>query len=595
MLGEVLSSHGLLAQGRDLGIAVAAGLNGDNSPEPGRLVVTMQGDLADNFARRPLQVWNFGHVIDQSPRCAAAWSAGVRSGDSQVIDGMRACGDIAAHDEADNPSMAQIGSGLVLLLCGTILLLFGAYLAIKIIWAALDSIYHGFMAILGFAAGGFVYGPTQTFLVRNVVDSVVAAGRMAAYTIFVGVYVLFLGNLFAQAQGQVMVVLVLGAVVEIIAILQLRRLSAGLSRGDNWIANRFALAIQNGGSGSGSGAGGGQALGMGNAGASNSMSMLGVLAAASTINGSPITAWAAGGRLNPLSPFSWMEYVDKKTKAKGLATKDLRDASHGGLYDRVAAAEFARRGVHDSGFRHNSVDAAAFAAENVAHESGLVGAAMPHALKMAKIPWKRATKATKVEADIVRHADRESLASGHLARVVAAHKHFERYHLNSEWVSESLAGLKAHVARYRGDYGGGVRISPELQALGAEYLNNPTKQWIDELQQIANGDTSNIRSALAGHNWTMNETDPDRLRDWIANEHALRVQAATAWVAENPTDFERIRVLRSEIDRAAQTDQWQSGRNVTGANSLAQPDYVARPLSPIPDRLLRHYRNPGKP
>jgi hypothetical protein len=33
--------------------------------------------------------------------------------------------------------------------------LFAAYLGLKIIKAALDASYHGFMSIFGFAAGGF--------------------------------------------------------------------------------------------------------------------------------------------------------------------------------------------------------------------------------------------------------------------------------------------------------------------------------------------------------------------------------------------------------------------------------------------------------
>ncbi|WP_157172391.1 hypothetical protein [Nocardia pneumoniae] len=573
-LGDVLSAHGLLAQGRDLGISVAAGLNGNNNPNPAQLVATMQEDLADNFARRPVQVWNFGHVIDQSPRCAAAWSAAVRTGDDdRVINSMRACGDTAAYDEADNPSMAQIGSGLVLLLCGTILLLFGIYLAIKIMWAALDAVYHGFMTIFGFAAGGFVYGPTQTFLVRNLVDSFIAAARMAVYTIFLGVYVLFLGNLFHQAQDQVGVVLVLGAFVEIIALLQLRRLSAGLVRGNEWIANRFALAIQSGGMNQGSG--GGMALGMGNAGAGNSMSPLGVLAAASTINNSPITGWLAG-RNNPLSRLSWLDHLDKKNKAKGLATRDLREAVHGVLYDRVSLAEVARKGIAESGARRGSQLAAAFAAEYVTHDAGGT-AGVDYALKMAGVPVKRRAPAKMAQVDIERHVDKEALASKHIGRVLAATKYFERDYLVPELADARLSALMANVNRYRYEYSNPVTISKRLESLGKSYLDRPTKEFIDNLQKAADG----VPDVLVD-GWSLSQTAADRLRDWMAYEHPRRVQAAANWVAENPTEFERIRRLRSEVDKAAQTDQWQNGRNITGNTSLPQPDTVLHPLLPIP-------------
>jgi hypothetical protein len=228
-LADVLSSDGLLAQGRNLGLAVAAGLNGNDNPNPTQLVTTMQQDLADNFARRPVQVWNFGHVIDDQPACRSVWSAGMAAGDEdRVRKGMRTCGDSAAHAKAENPSMGQVGTGLMLLICGGILLVFAAVLGVRVIKAALDTIYHGFMSTFGFAAGGFVYGPTQTFLVRNLVDGVVAAGRMAAYTIFLGVYVLFMSNLFQQTSGQTIAVIVIAGTIEIVAIFQLKRLSRSL-------------------------------------------------------------------------------------------------------------------------------------------------------------------------------------------------------------------------------------------------------------------------------------------------------------------------------------------------------------------------------
>ncbi len=306
-LAEVLSSHGLLAQGRNLGISVAAGLNGNSDPNPTQLVATMQSDLADNFARQPLQVWNFGHTVDQRPSCRSAWSAGVAAGDdARVISGLKACGDSAAHAKAENPSMGQVATGLMLLTCGGILLIFAMYLGLKVIKAALDTIYHGFMSIFGFAAGGFVYGPTQTFLVRNVVDGFVAAARMTAYTIFLGVYILFMGNLFAQARGQVMAVIIIAGTVEIVAVFQLKRLSSGLSRGNDWIANRFGLAIQ--GSSSKSAGGSGTALGMGGVGGSAKsapgMGLVSTLTTLNAINASPVTAWLAGGRVNPLNPLA---------------------------------------------------------------------------------------------------------------------------------------------------------------------------------------------------------------------------------------------------------------------------------------------------
>ncbi|MGY2032814.1 hypothetical protein ACW9HR_15630 [Nocardia gipuzkoensis] len=595
-LAEALSDHGVLVQGRNVGLSVAAGLNGDSNPNPDQLVGTLQATMATNIIRLGLQVWNTGHVVDNNPSCRAAWSAGMSAGsEERVRDGMKSCGDSAAYAAMGDPSVGQIGAGLLLLLCALILLAFAAYLSVKIMWAALDLIYYGFASIFGFAAGGYIYGPTQTFTVRCVVHGFIAGGKMAFFVIALGIYELLLGSLFRAANGQIMVVFVIGAGVEIVAIVQVRRLSRNIDEANDWVTNRIGAAIQNPGTAQG-GVGGGPALGMGlgmgNSGATNSLTPLAMLGALSTINSSPVTAWMAGGRLNPLNPFSRVDHIDKRNKARGLRTRDLRAAAHGSAYDRVAAAEYAREGIGRSGARRDSERSAAYAAENVAHMTGMMGS-VQYALRMAGIGWGRGQRATIARADIIRHADDEPLASKHLGRVVAAHKHFERdFHSNPGMMMARFHGLEASVDRYRGDYQGGVRISDELAQLGHGYIANPHKDFVDSLQSHADGriPTDTTPLTIGGRHLTQN--DADRLRSWISNEHALRVQAATNWVAENPHDFERVRVLRSEIDKAAQTDQWQAGRSITGAVSLAQPDPAANPMPNIPDRILNPLRNP---
>ncbi|MFC9897816.1 hypothetical protein ACFVMC_29355 [Nocardia sp. NPDC127579] len=317
-LEDVLSPHGLLAQGRDLGISVAAGLNGDSRPDPAGLVATMQAQLADNFARRPIQVWNFGHVVDDSTACKSAWSAGMVAGnEDQVRQGLRMCGDASAYAKADRPTMGQVGTGLLLLLCGGLLVLFAVYLGTKITKAALDAIYHGFMAIFGLAAGGFIYGPTQTFLVRNMIDSIVATFRMTCFTVFLGAYMLFMGNLFRQSHDQVLSVIIIAGTVELVAISQLHRLSTSLDGANDWMANRFARNLQDVDV---TPVGNGRALGMGNSGMGGGHGLGGGLrtmagiTALNAINASPAMAFLMGGRENPLSP-----------RARGRRRKEIDD------------------------------------------------------------------------------------------------------------------------------------------------------------------------------------------------------------------------------------------------------------------------------
>ena len=253
-MADVLSPHGLLAEGRDVGVAVAAGLNGDANPDPQSVVGAMEGTLADNFVRHPLQVWNFGHVVDESPACRAEWSAGVAAGsDTRITNGMQRCGDTAAYTKSQHPNAGQICTGLLLLLFAAILLLFGVFLSGKIVVAAAEAIYHAFMAIFGFAAGGFVYGPSQIFLVRNLVDAFISAGKMVAFTIYLGVYALVLDDLFRQAPGHGIEVIFVGGAVMVVGVVLLRRVGTNVAARGNQAVAQIGSVLA-GGQGAGAGA-----------------------------------------------------------------------------------------------------------------------------------------------------------------------------------------------------------------------------------------------------------------------------------------------------------------------------------------------------
>ncbi|MGO4649740.1 hypothetical protein AB4305_33145 [Nocardia sp. 2YAB30] len=244
-MADVLSSDGLLTQGRDVGIAVAAGLNGQSTPNPKSIVDGFSTTLADNFARHPVQVWNLGQIVDDSPSCRAAWSSAVLAGsESQLSEGMRRCGDTAAHDRIENPTFGQVGTGLVLLIFGAILLLFLAYLSIKIFLAALSSIFHAILAIFGFAAGGFIYGPTQAFLVRNLVGMVGDAFSLIVLFAFEGGYILVLDSIFRSAPDSGIAVIFVGGIVLIAGFVLLRRLDLNLIGGQSRISEKVRAALE---------------------------------------------------------------------------------------------------------------------------------------------------------------------------------------------------------------------------------------------------------------------------------------------------------------------------------------------------------------
>ncbi|WP_280367953.1 hypothetical protein [Nocardia wallacei] len=613
-LGEVLGSNGWLAQGRNLGITVAAGLNGKSNPDPTALVATMQADLADNFARRPLQVWNFGHIVDQRPSCEAMWSAGMNSGnDDRVKNGLKACGDAAAYAAAGNASVSQIGAGLILLLCGGVLLLFAVYLALKIIKAALDAIYHGFMAIVGFAAGGFIYGPTQTFLIRNVADGFIAAGKMAAYTVFLGFYVLFLGNLFRQAQGQEMAVFFIGAVVMIVAIMQLNKLSSSLDHGNDWVANRFALATQGAlarGGGGGGGGGGGRAIGMGQVGTDHHMHGLATFAAVSTVANSPLTEWLLGGLPGSFHPQSRLKAQMAKAQG-GVWVDEARMGGLDGMYnssylkwqqvgqqygldaevygglDTILGTAAGVQGVLDSGGTVADVMGAHRRAGGKNEKMALYGA------RSRQIVDTMSKNEAFTDADLslmvasVQRAQNSSIAFLNRAQ---SGQNFGR--IDAEEVAADYATLRQAVRVYRRTRRGGIDLDGGTNA-GAqtEFVQRYMRRNVDRevkddmiksLNDIAGGKSATTADKLlngghitgAEHRMLNNLTpeNAERMRRWVVNEHAKDMEELVAdrsrGLISDITDQQRMRNVRNELYETIQTQNRLTGDTKTPALSV---------------------------
>ena len=134
--GEMYGPNGLLVFARRIGFSVAeAGVrNGPLSGPGGGQIDTLTASLITHTVREPLQLWNFGHVVDPVGGCGAAWSAAVRTGASDApIRAMAACGDHSAVAYAQHLDGTNIWVGLVF---GCAALLLGAFMVISG-WAVL--------------------------------------------------------------------------------------------------------------------------------------------------------------------------------------------------------------------------------------------------------------------------------------------------------------------------------------------------------------------------------------------------------------------------------------------------------------------------
>lgn len=125
---QMYGPDGVLAFGRKVGFSVAEAATHNGAVGGGGFdgqVDTLTASLLTRTVREPLQLWNFGHVVDRVGSCGAAWSAAVRRGDQDgPVAAMRACGDQAAVSYVQHLDGSNVWTGAVLVVCSLLLGLF---------------------------------------------------------------------------------------------------------------------------------------------------------------------------------------------------------------------------------------------------------------------------------------------------------------------------------------------------------------------------------------------------------------------------------------------------------------------------------------
>ncbi|EHB48857.1 hypothetical protein MycrhDRAFT_5698 [Mycolicibacterium rhodesiae JS60] len=238
----VISDDGPLAQGRN--VAVSLGANSVASMDNTRDTISrLEGTLATSFVRRPLQTWNFAAQPDSTPSCAAAWSAGVASGDTDRIkDGIRSCGasdSAIMKATADNPNPGQLGTGALLIVFIGIFALFCVVLSLHIVMEFFRAVANAFKLLWGFAIG-VIPGAPQASLVNNFVAMMFSAVAMFAYitlTIFIGEIV----TVIFRQQGNGIVAMISALMLMVVAI----RFIFGVSKGLKQSSANVAAGVLN--------------------------------------------------------------------------------------------------------------------------------------------------------------------------------------------------------------------------------------------------------------------------------------------------------------------------------------------------------------
>lgn len=196
---DLYSDHGLLAIGRATGFSIAQATRGGpyapSQPLDAQLGA-MLAQLVTAGVRHPLQVVNFGFVVDDVGTCAGAWSRAISAANGQgpgPAHAMANCGAPQALAHAQQLGGGDAVLAIVFLLAGAVFSLFIWYVAISTFLVGLKAGYYGtvlgpsfMVGMTGLAERALAYAKHCGW------QLLIHAVEMAVYTAFLGIVVVWL-------------------------------------------------------------------------------------------------------------------------------------------------------------------------------------------------------------------------------------------------------------------------------------------------------------------------------------------------------------------------------------------------------------------
>ena len=198
MYGE----RGLLATARGAAfqVAEAAVHNGPSSRTPlggAAPLDVFTGDLITAVARRPFQLWQYGHVLDG--QCDTAWTAAMmtHSSENAPITAMETCGDYAGARHASNLNGNNVWLGLLLVTAAFLFMYFLLVAAGALVMVPAQAMYRVIKApvdvkigILGGAGRDYMGFAVRKFFGMGL--------QMFAYTLFICIAGMAIGRVMAN-------------------------------------------------------------------------------------------------------------------------------------------------------------------------------------------------------------------------------------------------------------------------------------------------------------------------------------------------------------------------------------------------------------
>ncbi|WP_067859663.1 hypothetical protein [Mycolicibacterium wolinskyi] len=204
-IGELYSEHGLLALGRETGFAIAQATRG-NPYAPGQSLDAQQnaliGELITSGVRHPVQVVNFGMVVDDIGGCADAYSRALMAangsgpGPAWAMRGINegGCGAPQAFAHAQQLGGGDFVPALLFCLAGLVLSIFLWYVSITNFLVGVKAAYFG--TVVGPA---FMVGMTgladraMAYAKHSAWQLLLHAVELAVYTAFLGIVMVWVG------------------------------------------------------------------------------------------------------------------------------------------------------------------------------------------------------------------------------------------------------------------------------------------------------------------------------------------------------------------------------------------------------------------
>ena len=197
---QMYGPDGVLAFARRVGFSVAAAATRNGAVGGGfdAQVDALSASILTHVVREPLQLWNFGHVVDRVGGCGAAWSAAVaRGGGDTPVRAMAACGDHAAVRYAQHLSGNSAWIGAVMVGCALLLGWFMVAAGWAVAKVSVQAIWTTATLLPALWLGG-IPGAAQ----RRAIDTVWAFFRhgieVLVYIVYVSVIVMAIDTIIAR-------------------------------------------------------------------------------------------------------------------------------------------------------------------------------------------------------------------------------------------------------------------------------------------------------------------------------------------------------------------------------------------------------------